>query len=249
MAQARALPNPPIQEAALQFDFLGIDLSAQELERISDVYVAEGWIVNEIHTFETTFQTHSEGTPEIHTARDFIGFHLASPDGVDLVQIRGAQVSASTKKYRSWEVLMDHARAAFERYVELAKPSALSGLSARFINRIPPYAGLEVFDQVLTRPPVPLADLPGATISDFLRRHVVTGLQGGFSALLTIGTVKAEPDEDGGTKGLVIDTDVRKACEVEPRFDLLSGDLATLRSIKNTLFFGSLQDKVMERFQ
>ncbi|ATE73826.1 TIGR04255 family protein [Lysobacter capsici] len=250
MAEAKALRNPPIQEAVVQFKFLGVNLKAEELKQLSEIYEAEGWVAEEIHSFETTVRSISEGSPEVLAVKDFVGIHVISPDGIDLVYLRGAEVAASTRKYRSWEDLMEHARIAFERFVSFARPTSVCGLSARFINRIAPYPGLESFSDVLTRPPVALDDqLPGATISDFLRRHVVTGLQGEFSALLTIGTVKAEPDEDEGGKGLVIDTDVRKECEIRPEFDLLSEDLITLRSIKNKLFFGSLTEQVMERFQ
>jgi uncharacterized protein (TIGR04255 family) len=246
MAEARALRNPPIQEAVIQFGFAGVDLKAEELKQLAGLYEADGWEVEELHAFEATF--HPKGKPEISAEGAFLGYLLTSPEGSDLVQLRAAQASGSTKKYNSWEALTAHARKVFERYVKLARPTAVMALSARFINRIPPYAGLEAFGEILTRPPVPLDDLPGAVISDFLRRHVVTGLDGGYTALLTIGTVEAELDEGSSGKALVIDIDVRKNCEIEPKFDVLAADLVMLRGIKNKLFFGSLKDEIVEKF-
>ena len=249
MTEARALRNPPIQEAVIHFGFAGVDLKAQELKQLAALYEADGWEAQELHTFQATLRHSSKSEPEISTEGGFLGYLLTSPNGFDLVQLRGAQASGSTKKYSSWEDLTAHARIVFERYVELARPTAVSTLSARFINRIPPYAGLEAFEDILTRPPVALDDLPGATISDFLRRHVVTGLEGGYTAVLTIGTVEPDKDEDVKGKALVIDTDVRKTCEIEPKFDELANDLVMLRGIKNKLFFGSLKDEIVEKFQ
>lgn len=249
MAQARALRNPPIQEAVIQFGFAGVDLRAEELKQLAAIYEQDGWEAQELHSFEATFKHVPKHEPEISAKGDFQGYLLVAPNKADLVQLRGAQASASTKKYSSWEALTAHANTVFDRYVELARPVSVTAVSARFINRIPPYAGMEAFDEILTRPPVPLEELPGATISDFLRRHVVTGLDGGYTAVLTIGNVKAELDEESNGKALVIDTDVRKACEVEPKFELLADDLATLRSIKNKLFFGSLREEIVEKFE
>lgn len=249
MAEARALRHPPIQEAVIQFAFAGVDLKATELRQLAAVYVSEGWEAEELHSFAATVKHVPKGKTEVSTGEDFVGYILTGPSGVDLVQLRAAQVSGSTRRYTSWEALVDHARAAFERFVEFARPAAVNALSARFINRIPPYSDFGTFDQILTRPPVPIEGLANASIVDFLRRHVVHGLDGDFEAVLTIGTVGSETQEDQDGRALVIDTDVRKVCDMQPSFDLFAQDLATLRGIKNKLFFGSLKDEIVERFK
>lgn len=249
MAQARPLRNPPIQEAVMQFEFAGAELGRPELEILAAVYESIGWQKTEVHSFEATF-SNAEGRPAVLKADgDFLGFIVSTPNGHDLVQLRSTQVSGSTRHYDSWEVLTTHAKRAFQEYVKVASPASVSRISARFINRIPPTPQLVTFDRILERPPLPIEGLPGAFVTDFLRRHVVAGLEAGFTANLTIGTVQKESGESSEGQALVIDTDVFKSCSIPPRFDLLQPELASLRSIKNELFFGSLKEAVVEKFE
>jgi uncharacterized protein (TIGR04255 family) len=250
MAQRRDLRHPPIQEAVMQFEFEGTSLSPDQLERLAEVYVAQGWERQKIHNFQAVINTREEPQDAVVTTNSaFLGLVVIDPQKVYRVQLLSNAVAASnTRPYSKWEVLTEYAKRAFEEFVQIARPQAVKRISARFINRIPPVPELTGFEQILERPPLPLEDLPGATVTDFLRRHVVAGLPGGFTANLTIGTVAPEAGEGSHGKALVIDTDVFKFCHIEPNFDLLKSDLATLRSIKNTLFFGSLKNAIVEKF-
>lgn len=232
----------------MQFEFAGAELGRLELEALAGVYESDGWNKSVVHRFEATLGN-AEGHPAVLQAgNDFLGFVVAAPNQYELVQLRSTQISGSTRRYENWEALTRLARRAFEEFVTLAPQTRVSRVSARFINRIAPSPQLLTFDRILERPPLPLEGLPGAEVNDFLRRHVVSGLQAGFIANLTIGTVQKEPDESIDGKALVIDTDVFKACDIPPKFDLLEPELDTLRSIKNALFFGSLKEAVVEKF-
>lgn len=249
MAQARPLRNPPIQEAVIQFEFAGAELDRKVLEALAGTYQALGWERHEVRSFEATFDA-AEGSPALLRAdADFLGFVLSAPNGFELVQLRSTQVAGSTRRYSNWEALTALARQAFEEYVRAADPPVVSKVSARFINRVPPNPRAAAFDRILERPPLPIEGLGDAYVTDFLRRHVVAGLPGGFAANLTIGTVQREPDERDDGKALVIDTDVFKSCDIVPTFDLLLPELATLRMIKNQLFFGSLKEAIVETFE
>lgn len=250
MANARALRNPPIQEAVIQFQFEGVNLDKKLLASLAEPYVAKGWVQEEIHNFETALNHKSDGVELLSSGAIFIGLVVRDPEGRHLVQLRTDSLAVSNARhYESWEALEDRARIAFEEFVAVASPPAVSRLSARFINRIPSFGELQDFDQILERPPLTVEGFPGATVADFLRRHVITGLDGGFTANLTIGTVTKEPGEDSAGKALVIDTDVFKSLQAEPAFETLRPELGTLRSIKNRLFFGSLKEELVEKFQ
>jgi uncharacterized protein (TIGR04255 family) len=249
MALPRVLRHPPIQEAVMQFEFEGTPLELSQLESLASRYVAEGWERMEVHNLQTTLEAGTAPVAMFTAKSALFGLVVRNVEKQHLVQLRPNVVAASNARpYESWEVLASCAELAFNRFVETARPNAVARLSARFVNRIPSFAELTEFEQILERPPLPLADLPGANVSDFLRRHVITGLEDGFSANLTIGTVAKEAGEDPGGKALVIDTDVFKLCHTQPNFNVFRSDLATLRSIKNKLFFGSLKDAVVEKF-
>lgn len=250
MAHARSLRNPPIREAVLQFEFPGVSLGRSELETLAAPYLEKGWNKEEAHSIEATLGSRPEGAFEVvSTDAIFAGLILRHPEGRHLVHLRASQFAVSNAQhYESWEALEGRARVVFNHYVSVSQAQLVGRVSARFINRIPAFEEFADFDAMLMRPPLPIADLPGATVTDFLRRHVVAGLDGGFTANLTIGTVIREPGEAESGKALVIDTDVFKSLDVEPVFDSLTDELARLRSIKNALFFGSLTEAVVEKF-
>lgn len=250
MAQARQLRKPPIQEAVVQFVFSGVDLGLRELQDFAAVYEANGWKKNEVRSIAAEVDVGTaEEQPTVETKADVIGYILEDVDGKHLVQVRASQVSASTKQYESWESLTDQGRQAFETFVGFCNPTAVVQISARFINRIPARVGFSTYGRILSRPPLPIEGLDQAVVSDFMRRHVLKNLEGGYTANLTIGNVQLEPVVETEGHALVIDTDVFRRCEITPRFDDLVPELATIRSIKNKLFFGSLTEEIVETFE
>lgn len=251
MAEAKPLRNPPIQEAVMQFVFSGVELGLQELQNFAAVYEADGWKKTEVRSIEAELDVRDPtAQPSVEARAGTLGYILEHLERKHLVQVRSSQVSASTKRYESWESLTEQGRQAFERFVEFCKPTAVVQISARFINRIPATVGFASFDRILSRPPLPIEGLDQAIVSDFMRRHVLQRLEGGYTANLTIGNVQHEPEEiQVGGRALVIDTDVFKRCDIEPRFDRLDAELATIRAIKNKLFFGSLTEDIVETFQ
>lgn len=252
MAKPRDLSKAPVLEAVINFGFSGVQLNREALVLLAAPYEEQGWQRQEAHTFEATIGPAVPDAPlSIVSSGGFAGFVLRDPGGGRFIRLETSQISASvTNGYSGWEALREEARQAFEAFVKASHPSAVGRIATRFINRIPPHADFTQFDQILTRPPLQMEELPGAYVSDFLRRHVITNLEGGFTANLTIGTATSEADEPASpAKAIVIDVDVFKECDLPPMFDLMEAELAEARTIKNQLFFGSLQDAVVERFE
>lgn len=245
MARARPLKRPPIQEAVMQFQFSGAELSRQSLERLAAGYEARGWKRTDVSSREVRIDASGSSSD----SATFAGFLLTAPGESELVQLRSDSVAASTRSYLEWEALVASARDGFDLYARDFAFSSVVRLSTRFINRVPPIPKLTEFEQILERPPLTVEAAPGAEVSDFLRRHVVTNLEGGFTALLTIGTVARNRDEPTEGKALVIDIDVYKECNLPLSFEALEPELTKLRSVKNTLFFGSLKEDVISEFE
>lgn len=247
MAKPRKLAHAPIQEATIQFAFSGVELAKSELEALAVVYEKEGWKRREAHLYQASLAGEA-GSLSVSTVGNFLGFVLTSPDDEELVHVRASLVAVSKRRYSCWEDLTALAARAFERYVASARPEKVTKISTRFINRIPPLSRFKSFEEILERPPLPIDGLEGGVITDFMRRHVIGEIAGGFAAKLTIGTVVKETDENVLGTALVIDSDVFKACDVPAKFEALKSELMGLRSVKNALFFGSLTDAALEEF-
>lgn len=252
MAKPRTLRKPPIQEAVLQFNFVGAIHDRASLEKIAESYVSGGWSLNEVRSVTSTVQAQLDDSTSavLNSSNTFAGFVVRDPSSHRHIRFELDHFAASiVHAYEKWESLETLAREAFDAFVATGQPSQVLRFSTRFINRIPPFADLARFDQTLTRPPLPIDELPGAHVTDFLRRHVIKGLDGGFVANLAIGTAENEADEvRNSAQALLIDVDVMKDVDVGPVFDLLRSDMATARQIKNELFFGCLQEAVVEKF-
>src|SRR3546814_16193513 len=99
---------------------------------------------------------------------------------------------------------------------------------------------LVTFVDLLTIPPQLLPELADARVTDFVRRHVIQGLELDFSATLTVATVTPLPQET--SNALLIDIDVSTQVDFPPVFSELIQYLNVIRSIKNSVFFGSVTE-------
>lgn len=256
VGQRRQLSKAPIIEAILDVQFYGVEKTLKELEPALDAYVAAGQQkrYEHQHEFAATIQI---GLPSDPVPTD-VSVALASiavvePDESRVVVMRDNRISVSrVGGYTDWETLWADLIVAFDRYVERANPAGVRRIAARFINRFVPAPDLKTFADVLERPPQPVLKVgfEGAHVSNFLRRHVVEGIDGGLTANLAIGTVTAEVDEDASRMlPLLVDIDVSKAELYPVDINKLAPDFALLRSAKNALFFGSLTEKCLEQFE
>lgn len=256
MATIRHLTNAPIKEALFDFQFQGPSVVPAQLDSVARKYVDDNWTLKRLHTFSALIGTgggEQDAQPALQSiSNQFDGLSLTSPDDALIVQVRPTRITVSrVSRYVDWEELEGHAHVLFSRYLEAVVPTSVRRIASRYVNRIPPNPSYKSFDDLLARPPQPLLGegLEGARISDFIRRHVVTGLPGGFTANFMVGTVFPEAGEIAShLNPLVVDIDVYKNCEVSPDYSLVVNELSQIRPIKNALFFGSLTDKGMEQF-
>lgn len=256
MGRRRQLRNAPIVEAVMDIQFLGVTRTLRDLESLLDGYLAEGLAKRYTHQHEFAATIHPGGdNPPVPTdvSSQLESIAVVAPDKSRLVILRRDRITVSRlKSYTDWDELWGEFSIAVERYVAAAHPAGAKRIAARFINRIPPRAGLVSFEHVLERPPQPVLKdgLDGARITNFLRRHVVEGIDGGLTANLAIATVVAEPGEDTShIPPILLDIDVSKVGDLPLDLAQLRLEFDFIRSAKNALFFGSLTDACLEQFE
>lgn len=246
MARVRHLSKPPIQEAVIDFVFSGSHMERGGLDSLASTFPRELWKRQTITT--TTVQAQiggAEGALEPKATSAFEGFSMRELSGSRIVQLREDRLTVSrVVSYQRWEDLVSDAATNFDRFVAAGNPTRVTRVAARFVNRIPMHLG--AFDDLLAIPPQVLPELPDARVTDFLRRHVIQGLELDFSATLTVATVIPLPNES--SNALLIDIDVSKQVDLPPVFSEFDTYLNVVRSIKNSIFFGSVTERALEPF-
>lgn len=188
------------------------------------------------------------GKPPEFAVRDqgVVGYRFRSADHRTIAQFRRNGFTFNRlKPYASWDQVFPEACRLWKIYTNTAPPEEISRIAVRFINRLLlPLANLE-FSDYLAAPPALPRDVP-QSISSFLSRVVIHEPR----ANLTANVVQAlEPPLNDQYISLILDIDVyqRNVSHLTP--ETVLGSFASLREMKNRIFFGSLTDKALVLFQ
>lgn len=251
MGRARHLAKAPIAEAIMDIQFVVPDSSVNRSKAVLGPYWHAGWEKQEQRTFSAQI---SPAAGEISAGPSTLDAYGAlSPDGTEVIRVGSDRVTVSRlKTYTNWEDLWARTLEAFQPFVEASCPTEVRRVGARFINRLAAADALGSYERLLERPPLMVLreGLEGARIANFLRRHVVEDLPGGFTAILTIGSVTPAPGEQATSIGpVVLDIDVFKKCQLPIDIGVIKSEFDRIRDIKNELFFGSLTDECLERLE
>lgn len=246
MALPRHLSKPPIQEAVLDISFSDSQLERRGLDRLAATFPEERWKRETITT--TTFEAeigNAEEPVQPTASCAFEGYLLRELNGHRVVQIREDRLTIShVATYGQWDDLINDLISAFNKFVEAGQPTRITRIAARFVNRIPMQAGS--YQELLTIAPQVLPNLPGAKVTDFFRRQVIEGLESDFRATLTVATVTPLPGEK--SKALLIDIDVSKQASFGTALGDFLPSLHALRTVKNSIFFGSVTEFALEPY-
>lgn len=247
MAQVRHLRNPPIQEAVIDIKTDVALCDQMLLDKIAESLKAPGWRKKTLTTHEAKFSL--DGDESGATLRaDFAGYVLEEPNGAVIIQVRKDGVTVShVRQYAEWDDLEADAEKAFNTFLSFVHPKKLTRVAARYINRIPfPSQDFDDFGQLMMIHPQVPDSLSGAKITDFLHQQVIKEIEGGFTANLTIATIKPLPGEN--VSSLLVDVDVFKECTIEASFDVAKLYLRQIRDRKNDIFFGIVTEQALEKF-
>ena len=238
-------PNAPITEAVLElrvrnppdihFDDLDpfIDAIASQYPTKSVRMNIEASVHIDREKKEVT--TEGSGTP--------IGFLLKSADGLCVVQPRLDLFGFSRlRPYETWAALRDEARPLWDTYWQTLKPTAVTRIGLRYLNRVEipvPPEGLDFANYFLTAPEI----APGISqqLPNFYMRLVVIDTKGRGTAIITETVDRNAPSPN--VFPLIFDVDVFREGAYDPDSEQIWDVLEELRTLKNEIFTLSFTDK------
>jgi uncharacterized protein (TIGR04255 family) len=245
MAKTRTYPNAPITEAIIQLlvkPAQGISLTdlahAHEGEEKSypdrkDLQLATGLF---------------EMGPRVSAAASaqHIGFMYSSSDQKQVYQTGLEGFSfIRLAPYESWHLFNKEAGRLWQKYRERLKPTAVTRLAVRYVNRLDlPGPHVETKDYLRTQPEI-AADLPQALAGYFM--HLQIPMEDIRCMLLINETIGASPKS--GCVGLILDIDVFRTDDIPQDEGGIWQMFETLRVRKNEIFEACITDRARELFQ
>lgn len=171
-----------------------------------------------------------------------VGWRAESSDKLHVIQ---AQVEGLTisrlHPYDRWETLRDYARQIWSAYMAVARPTAITRIAVRYINRLEFKSPID-FDHYLAKAPGLPDSLP-QVVGGFLCRVVIPYKNTGIQVVITQAL---EAPKAQGIVPVLLDIDVflerSFATDEEEHWTILE----QLRDLKNKAFFGSVTDKTLE---
>ena len=240
------LPNAPIQEALLDIRVQARQgLHASEFDElfgqlhpafsVSEVMRSMRAKIRLEPTGEATTRTSDAG----ETGRLF-----KSAEGNRIVQCRVDGMTVNMlRPYSSFEDLYEVFSSTWALYREVARPTALTRIAVRYINRfeIPKTGNLIEF--VATAPATVVDD---SYISGFTQSTVHGFSSRGETVILNTAL---ELPLDGGSPNMVLDIDAFREVDVDMSNQDLASAFTELRHLKNSFFFKVIGPRAMEKFK
>jgi uncharacterized protein (TIGR04255 family) len=176
------------------------------------------------------------------------GYFFTSADQKKIIQARLDGFTFSRlNPYESWEVFEPEARELWEHYLHLIKPTSISRIALRYINRIelPFDQNRQVdFKHYLKTIPEVSPDMP-QLLANFFMRLVIPQPTKGMVAIVT----QAMEPTSGDHVPIIFDIDVFREAQFSVDTDDIWAVFKDLHAFKNEIFFGSLTARAIEIFK
>lgn len=240
-------PNAPIVEAIIDFQVsfkvppnfetlqtFATTLSEEFGEQTTTKQVSAGIKIDDSQPIGMNLETSDHGLVLRNKGNDKI------------IQLRMNGYSFSKlKPYSRWEDVRAEALQHWEAYREQVKPSKVTRMALRYINRIDLPLPFEDFrEYILTNPEI-APGIPQA-VANFFFKATVRDPDTGAWANIICTTAK---QEDEKLVPYILDIDVFFQKEYELGSDDFYNDLETLREYKNNIFLSSVTEKTKEFFR
>lgn len=189
----------------------------------------------------------SQGKSTIHKDEDrgLIGFQMKPSGASKRVLTFNADLASYSEQhpYSGWSEFRTVAGRVWDVYNEIVRPSSLSRIGLRFINRIPLHGPEIAIHELLRTPPVQLSGLPVPFV-EFVYSDVLTIPKTGYTIKITRAVVRRD-----GQQNLIVDIDV--ACSPGPRSDSAAviKTLDEMRWLKNKAFFGTITEQAIAQLK
>lgn len=243
--QFENFPNPPIQEALVDFRVAFSVLPTQEeIRRLIPLLNTRYPNYSEITRINATIEFGvGGGTTNQQANFGGLRFESNSDNFVFQAQVDGFTLS-KLKPYRNWAELISEATSLWDKYCEVLKPISIERVACRYINRIEINdRGLD-FDNYLTAAPKVPLKLPQG-VSRFLTQIEIPAPAEGTTVVVT----QALEGVSNETPAFVLDLDVFKVMSYSINGNQWWSDLEQLRVLKNQFFFENITEKSKELFR
>lgn len=180
------------------------------------------------------------------TSSKHVGFLFTSKDEKQILQARLDGFTMSRlAPYERWESLRDEARRLWDVYRSFAKPTKVTRLAVRYINRLDLPLPVPDLKEYLRTVPEVSPDLPQDLAGYFL--HLRIPMNDIKSTLLVNQTI-IEPSGPN-VVSVVIDNDLYRDADVPQDEDAVWAFFEELRFRKNDVFESSITERTRELFK
>lgn len=248
--RVRKLSKPPIVEAVLDIDCeLSANMEISALEApAKEIYSSEYPIFRVRHLLEHQVRDIRGGPLEASFQKNVHSFMFLRKDERQLVQVRPQGFSFN--RLAPYEDLGDYL-AEIERtwlqFVVFAKPKSVTSIRLRYINKIqiPLQDGRVELEEYLKLGPR-LPDEERLTFGSFLNQYVAVEKTTGHEVKAILTSQQAE----GDCLPIIFDITVASSESVVPtEWREIRRVVDSLRNLKNSVFFNTLEDKCLKLFQ
>ena len=168
-----------------------------------------------------------------------------SSDRLNVVQFRVDGFTYNRlRPYTSWDELQPEVLRLWGLFQQAARPETCSRITARYINRIDvPWAG-ELSD-ILTAPPTLPEGLPDV-LTGFITRVIIHDpALDLFASVMQASQVQMDPQ----SAAVILDIEAYRQSDAGALGDQVEPTLANLHDMKNRIFFGSLTEDQIKRYE
>jgi uncharacterized protein (TIGR04255 family) len=241
--QQQRYEKPPIVEAIIEIRF-GQRIARRDLERARNRFKRAYPAVEDIQEVEMKV----EGA-KVETAYSVVGFKMTSKEGFDVVMILEYGLATVRRApYEGWDRFIVQAKENFALYDKIVQRRDFARLGVRYINRLD----------------IPDDQISGRALNTILNVHVevpsnIAKFITKYALLAEFNEVTTEakarvisqvlPPALLEHVSLQLDVDVYFDQDIQPRVDKVWELIEKLRTAKNAVFEGAIQEPLRKLFQ
>jgi uncharacterized protein (TIGR04255 family) len=237
-------PNAPITEAIIDIQ-VNVPVSVEALEN-ANVGELDYPSADKLNTTMGAMIVGPDHKPAATVTSQQTGYLYRSVDGLHIYQARTNGFTLSRlAPYPHWGVFSAEARRLWEKFKGVAKPSAITRVAVRYVNRIDIPLPLDNFDDYLRTTPQLSPDLPQGLSGYFMQLMFPLPAIKGNGIINEAIIDPAKP----GVVSVVLDIDVFRTIELPQSEGALWDLLEALRRAKNDVFEACITDEARRLFQ
>ena len=246
MTNYEIFKNAPIVEAVLDIQVqLPKNTSLEDLKTLGDHVKEHFPEIEERRVFKGGIRLGKE-TEIVSTTQKKLGYLFRSPQYKKLVQSRLDGFSFNKlKPYEEWKLFRDEARDLWDKYKEIARPTRISRIALRYINRIEVPFPIQDLSEYLQSGPVIPPNIP----QDFKRFFTRIEILNNDIEAIAILIQTMEDPTGSDMLPLIVDIDAVKEKDYEGEMEDMWRDFEELHEFKNDVFFNIITEKTKELFR